>query len=210
MHVRLPSSSAGLFAVMVSSFAALPAAAQISPAPAFNAERLSTLPRDEWITNGGTLANQRYSPLTLLHRGNVAGLKGKWRTSMGSGANPGNSGQAQILVYDGVLYVINGDNDVFAIDVDSGEILWRYRGAPDPRAGNPFGRSSRGVRGAGESAEPENWHRNAAGTRTWPASVGQNLPARAPAVVLTSRRARTPRRTRDVHPTCATPEETRP
>jgi glucose dehydrogenase len=35
----------------------------IVPAPAFNAERLSALPRDEWITNGGTIANQRYSPL---------------------------------------------------------------------------------------------------------------------------------------------------
>src|SRR5690606_26632448 len=64
---------------------------------------------------------------------------------MGSGASPGNSGQAQILVYEGVLYVVNGDNDVFAIDVDSGEILWTYRANPDPRAGNPFGRSSRGV-----------------------------------------------------------------
>jgi len=52
-----------------------PAPAQ-TIAPAFNAERLSTLPRDEWITNGGTIANQRYSPLDLINRGNVAGLKG--------------------------------------------------------------------------------------------------------------------------------------
>lgn len=121
------------------------AAQDIRPAPAFNAERLSTLPTDEWITNGGTIANQRYSPLTLLNRDNVAGLKGKWRTAMGSGASPGNSGQAQILFYDRVLYVVNGDNDVFAVAVDDGEILWTYRGNPDRRAGNPFGRSSRGV-----------------------------------------------------------------
>jgi alcohol dehydrogenase (cytochrome c) len=121
------------------------AAQPIARAPAFNAERLSTLPTDEWITNGGTLANQRYSPLTLINRDNVAGLKGKWRTGMGSGATPGNSGQAQILVYEGVLYIVNGDNDVFAIGVESGEILWTYHGNPDPQAGNPFGRSSRGV-----------------------------------------------------------------
>ena len=49
----------------------------------------------------------------------VKDLKALWRTSMGSGANPNNSGQAQILHYDGTLYVINGANDVYAIDVDS-------------------------------------------------------------------------------------------
>ena len=39
----------------------------------------------DWITNGGTLFNQRYSPLQLLNRDNVAGLKALWRTGMGSG-----------------------------------------------------------------------------------------------------------------------------
>jgi alcohol dehydrogenase (cytochrome c) len=129
-------------AIPICSFGQAP---EIPVAPAFNSERLSALPTDEWITNGGTLANQRYSPLTLINRDNVSGLKGKWRTGMGTGANPGNSGQAQILVYDGVLYVINGDNDVFALTVETGEILWTYRANPDRRAGNPFGRSSRGV-----------------------------------------------------------------
>ena len=64
---------------------------------------------------------------------------------MGSGAAPNNSGQAQILHHEGTLYVINGANDVFALDVDTGAILWTYRGNPDPRAGVPMGRSSRGV-----------------------------------------------------------------
>ena len=134
-------------AAIVAAAAFGPAFAQVDirPAPAFNTERLDTLPRDEWITNGGTLANQRYSPLDRINRDNVAGLKGVWRTGLGSGASPGNSAQAQILVYEGVLYVVNGDNDVFAIDVDSGEILWTYHANPDPAAGNPFGRSSRGV-----------------------------------------------------------------
>ncbi len=34
---------------------------------------------------------------------------------------------------------------MFALDVDTGAILWTYRGNPDPRAGVPMGRSSRGV-----------------------------------------------------------------
>ena len=83
--------------IIAASLAALASAAHaqpITPAPAFNAERLSTLPRDEWITNGGTIANQRYSPLDLINRGNVAGLKGLWRTGLESGTGPGNSAQA--------------------------------------------------------------------------------------------------------------------
>src|SRR6185437_13790862 len=96
---------------------------RIAHAPAFTARQLMALPRESWITNGGNLFNQRYSPLALINRSNVAGLKALWRTSMGSGAGPGNSGQAQILEYDGTLYVSNGANDVFAMDVPTGRTL---------------------------------------------------------------------------------------
>ena len=118
---------------------------KIAAAPPFSAHDLTQLPQRDWITNGGNIFNQRYSPLTLLNRGNVKDLKALWRTSMGSGASPSNSGQAQILHYEGTLYVINGANDVFALDVDSGAILWTYHGNPDPRADVPMGKSSRGV-----------------------------------------------------------------
>src|SRR5262245_60723008 len=97
---------------------------KVASAPAFSARQLVDLPRANWITNGGNIYNQRYSPLTLLDRDNVKNLKALWRTSMGSGAQPNNSGQAQILHYEGVLYVINGANDVFGLDVDTGAILW--------------------------------------------------------------------------------------
>jgi len=117
----------------------------IGRAPAFTTRQLTALPTDAWITNGGSLFNQRYSPLTLLTRSNVAGLKALWRTGMGSGANPGNSGQTQILEYQATLFVSNGADDVFALDVDSGKILWSYHGNPDPKSGNPIGRSNRGV-----------------------------------------------------------------
>ena len=117
----------------------------IAAAPAFKARDLVAPPRGNWVTNGGNTFNQRYSPLTQLNRDTVKDLKALWRTSMGSGANPNNSGQAQILHYDGTLYVINGANDVFAIDVDTGAIRWTYHGKPDPKAGVPMGKSSRGV-----------------------------------------------------------------
>ncbi|MEO8313988.1 MAG: PQQ-binding-like beta-propeller repeat protein [Pseudomonadota bacterium] len=114
-------------------------------APAFTSAQLLAPPASNWITNGGTLYNQRYSPLTLINRDNVGQLRALWRTAMGSGTTQGHAGQAQILAYEGVLYVVNGANDVFAIDVETGVIRWRYEGKPDPRAGSPMGKASRGV-----------------------------------------------------------------
>ena len=43
------------------------------PAPAFTAKQLAA-PREGWITNGGNVYNQRYSPLTLINRDNVEGV----------------------------------------------------------------------------------------------------------------------------------------
>jgi alcohol dehydrogenase (cytochrome c) len=121
------------------------ASSEIKAAPAFTARELLTPPRESWITNGGTLYNQRYSPLTGLNRDNVKGLKALWRTGMGSGKDPGDAGEAQILEYAGVLYVPNAVNDVFAIDVESGRTLWTYHGNPNPQGGSPLGHASRGV-----------------------------------------------------------------
>jgi glucose dehydrogenase len=121
------------------------AAPEIIPAPAFSAQQLLAEPSSNWITNGGDLFNQRYSPLKQINRDNVAGLKALWRTGMGSGTSFGNAGQAQILEFDGTLFVSNGANDVFAIDVPTGRILWTFHGNPDPKSGTPMGHSNRGV-----------------------------------------------------------------
>jgi quinohemoprotein ethanol dehydrogenase len=86
-----------------------------------------------WPTNGGDWYNRRYSPLTAIDRNNVAKLKGVWRTRLGgSGVGPQYSGEAQPLVVDGIVYVATGANDLFAIGVDSGKILWDYHANLDP------------------------------------------------------------------------------
>jgi len=100
---------------------------EISIAPAFSGERLVALPTDGWITNGGNAYNQRYSPLNEINRDTVANLKGVWHARLnGSGAASKYSGEAQPIVYDGVIYIVTGANDVFAISVASGEKLWTY------------------------------------------------------------------------------------
>ena len=124
---------------------ALAGDAGIQRAPAFDAKQLTTLPTADWITNGGTLFNQRYSPLKSLNKDNVSGLKALWRSGMGSALEPGYAGEAQILVYGDTLYVANGANDVFAMDVESGRTLWTYHGHPNPQGGSPLGRATRGV-----------------------------------------------------------------
>jgi alcohol dehydrogenase (cytochrome c) len=111
-----------------------PAQAQtITPAPAFAGDALVAAPTAGWPTNGGNWYNQRHSPLTAIDRDNVATLKGVWRARLGgSGVGTRYSGEAQPIVYDGVVYIVTGADDVFAIGVDSGEILWSYEAKLDP------------------------------------------------------------------------------
>src|SRR5215218_8143158 len=106
--------------------------AAIERAPAFEGDELANDPRENWLTNGGTLANRRYSPLDELDPSNVARLKGVWMTHLGgAGVAAKYSQEAQPLVYDGVVYVPTGNDDVFAVSVDSGLVLWRYEAKLD-------------------------------------------------------------------------------
>ena len=88
-------------------------------APAFSARQLTALPEENWVTNGGTLFNQRYSPLSQISRSNVAGLKGVWEIHLKSAMERKYRGEAQPLVYRGVIYVISAADDVFAVEVKS-------------------------------------------------------------------------------------------
>ncbi len=108
---------------------------------------LTAAPTDGWPTNGGDLYNRRYSPLTEIDRSNVANLKGVWRARLdGSGIGPQYSGEAQPIVADGVIYIVTGANDVFALDVETGEHLWDYRANLDPEINAVCcGWTSRGV-----------------------------------------------------------------
>ena len=105
---------------------------QVPLAPAFSARQLMALPEENWVTNGGTLFNQRYSPLSQISRSNVAGLKGVWEVHLKSAMERKYRGEAQPLVYRGVIYVISAADDVFAVEVKSGRIIWKYEAHLDP------------------------------------------------------------------------------
>jgi quinohemoprotein ethanol dehydrogenase len=133
-----PSSARVRFAAAAAAMAAASLAQPGHGAPrdaeaGFSSAELVAPPTAHWPTNGGNLYNQRYSPLTEIDRSNVAGLKGVWRARLrGSGTGQQYSGEAQIVVYDDTAYVSTGADDVFAISLATGEIVWRYEARLDP------------------------------------------------------------------------------
>src|SRR6266568_297361 len=81
----------------------------------------------DWVTNGGNLTNQRYSTLKQIDTSNVKQLKGAWMTRLkGSGFGGKYSFEATPLVKDGIMYITTGNDDVFALNAKTGEIIWEY------------------------------------------------------------------------------------
>lgn len=89
----------------------------------------------EWPTYGGDPAETHYSPLTLVNRENVAGLKVAWEWKTGEAplaeykTTPGMF-EATPLMIGGVLYLSTPYNRVVALDAATGRELWAY----DPKA----------------------------------------------------------------------------
>ncbi|MBV8597835.1 MAG: PQQ-binding-like beta-propeller repeat protein [Actinobacteria bacterium] len=98
----------------------------IARAPAFSASELGALPSEDWLTNGGSLSNDRYSPLAQINTTNVAQLKGVWEIHLGSATAAKYSGESQPIVYRGVMYLPTGDDEVYAISIRNGAVLWRW------------------------------------------------------------------------------------
>jgi hypothetical protein len=107
--------------------AGAPSAAEIQTAPNFSAADLTALPKDAWPTVGGNLHNERYSPLTQIDTSNASQLNGVWRRHLdGSGLAAKYSAEGQPVVYKGVIYITTGEDDVFAVSVATGKVLWKH------------------------------------------------------------------------------------
>jgi len=105
-----------------------PADSGIGATVALSDKELAALPTNGWPKSGGNFFNQNYSPLTQINRQTVANLKALWRAHLdGSGMNVKYSGEAQPIVQEGVIYIVTGADDVFAVSVKTGEILWKYK-----------------------------------------------------------------------------------
>ena len=85
------------------------------------AEMLENPADGNWLIWRKTYDSQGFSPLDQINTGNVAGLAEAWRTPLGQG-----SSMATPLVHDGVMFLADTNDTVFALDAGSGEELWRY------------------------------------------------------------------------------------
>ena len=88
----------------------------------------------DWVTNGGNLTNQRYSTLKQIDTTNVKQLNGAWMARLKrSGFGTKYSAEATPLVKDGIMYMVTGNDDVFALNAKTGEILWQRWSWIDPK-----------------------------------------------------------------------------
>jgi quinohemoprotein ethanol dehydrogenase len=107
----------------------------IAAAPEFTSEELYEHAGANWLTNGGSTTNDRFSTLDEINTENVKELKGDWMTKIGSNATAAKfSVEGQALEYEGTIYASDGADDVFALDASTGEKLWSYEPhlPPDP------------------------------------------------------------------------------
>lgn len=100
-------------------------------------------PATDWPLVGGDWGNTRYSPLAKINTSNVKTLKGAWMTRLNSGFGPPYSQQGTPVVKDGVMYITTGQQDIFALDLKTGNIVWEYRTPTSPRT--PDNKAKRGV-----------------------------------------------------------------
>ncbi len=87
------------------------------------AERLKSPNDEDWLMIRRTYDGWGFSPLTDITPANVQRLRPVWVFSTGEARVH----QAAPLVNDGVMFVTSPNNQVIAIDVKSGNLLWRYR-----------------------------------------------------------------------------------
>ena len=82
-----------------------------------------------WAMQAGDMFNQRYSKLNQINAGNVGKMQVAWTFS--TGVLRGHEGSP--LVIDGKMYLHSPfPNKVFAIDLDTQKILWKYEPKQDP------------------------------------------------------------------------------
>jgi alcohol dehydrogenase (cytochrome c) len=76
------------------------------------------------VTNGMGRALQRYSPLDMVNRDNVASLVPAYAFSLGGEKQRGQ--ETQPLIHDGIMYITGSYSRLYAIDALTGEEIWQY------------------------------------------------------------------------------------
>ncbi|MES2540253.1 MAG: PQQ-dependent dehydrogenase, methanol/ethanol family, partial [Pseudomonadota bacterium] len=76
------------------------------------------------LTNGMGRDLQRFSPLTLINKDNVAKMVPVWAFSLGGEKQRGQ--ETQPLVHDGMMYITGSYSRLYAIDIKTGKEVWQF------------------------------------------------------------------------------------
>ena len=79
---------------------------------------------DEWLTYSGSYNGWRYTPLAEITPANVAHLPLRWVKQFDNGDDPGT--EATPLVIDGVMFLVAPATHVVALNVKTGDVIWKY------------------------------------------------------------------------------------
>jgi alcohol dehydrogenase (cytochrome c) len=104
------------------------------------ADRLKNPEPDNWLMVRRTYDGWGYSPLKQITTGNVSKLKPVWGILTGESRVH----ESAPIVNNGVMFVSTPNNQVIAMDVKSGNVLWKYR-RPRPTGSSVPHDTSRGV-----------------------------------------------------------------
>jgi alcohol dehydrogenase (cytochrome c) len=113
-----------LFSLLLISLASYALRAQVSTDRLL---RAASEPQN-WLTYSGTYMSQRFTTLSQLTPANVKDLEIKWIFQ----AQSLQSFSTTPLVVDGVMYLTQAPNDIFALDARTGRVFWTYRYTPAP------------------------------------------------------------------------------
>ena len=124
---RRVAAAIGFMLLSISLFLALRAAGQdVTPGRIVHAAKEP----QNWLTFFGNYRAWSYSPLDQITRENVPRLAPAWSFATG-----GHGGlESAPIVADGKLYLVNQENNVFALDAATGKLLWSYTYQPAKEA----------------------------------------------------------------------------
>jgi alcohol dehydrogenase (cytochrome c) len=115
--------------------------AAVTPVPFDRILNASQKEPQNWLTYSGGYSSQRHSELTQITPENAKDLTLKWVFQSRSLEKH----EVTPLVVDGVMYTVQGINDVIALNAVTGKTIWTHAYKPSPDARNCCGQETRGL-----------------------------------------------------------------
>jgi alcohol dehydrogenase (cytochrome c) len=115
--------------------------AVITPVPFERIQKAAAQEPQNWLTYSGGYSSNRHSQLSQITPENAKDLTLKWVFQ----ARSLEKHEVTPLVVDGVMYTVQGINDVIALNAVTGKTIWTHPYKPSPDARNCCGQETRGL-----------------------------------------------------------------